>query len=150
MTLIELLWFMFWVGGGAVAGMKIALAIGFHTRTAGILSAVVGAVVSFTVIGVLTWLNDRINGHRPPCRCGLTGEFTAERDHGFMWTDRCRCGKRYIQRKGWLWFEVQEDNTAHLYLKQDIWGHWVPATEKDIANKRLQRYAGSAALHRRG
>src|SRR5687767_5351361 len=134
MTLIELLWFMFWIGGGALAGSGITSLFAPEYSVGG---GVVGALLGVGAIFTIGHLGSRFGRKHPPCRCGKDEgqDFKHVRDPEWEFVTQCSCGRRFLMRKGWLWFEILPEARAMLYLQRDFWGHWIPATEKNKANK---------------
>lgn len=139
MTLIELLVFLFWVVGGAWAGHNVAqllapAQIGSFTVGGGLLAL-------FMLFFGMPWFFSKFD-HQPNCRCGgkQYEDFEIKEDPDWGYVHKCKkCGARYLMRKGFLWFEILQDNSAGLFLKQDFLCKWKQATEEEIANKRFQR-----------
>lgn len=142
MTLIELLWFLFWIGGGALAGSQVTSLFAPDYSVAG---GVTGALLGAGAILAIGQVGSRMDRKHAPCRCGKDEwrDFKAVVDPDWQFVAQCACGLRYVMRNGWLWFEIAPDNRARLYMQRDFWGHWIPATEKNKANKAVQRTGAS-------
>jgi hypothetical protein len=141
MNLIELLWFLFIVGGGACAGFKVA-ALFSSNPSVRIVSGIIGALVSLGTFFLLFYFSDRESQKQPPCRSGKSSredfKYEKDADWGYI-VDKCQCGLRYFKRAGWLWYEILPDGNARLYMQRDFWGNWKPATERNKARKALKR-----------
>ncbi len=142
MTLFELLSFMFWIGGGAIAGSNVSSMFAPEYSVGG---GVAGALLGLGSIFMIGLLGRRQNRKHAPCRCGKNEwrDFKLVRDPDWEIADQCCCGLRYVMRKGWLWFEILPEGKATLYMQQDFWGHWIPATETNKANKTIQQTGSS-------
>jgi hypothetical protein len=142
MTLIELLWFLFWIGGGAVASSRITSLFAPQYSAAG---GVAGALLGIGAVFTIGQISRRMNRKHAPCKCGKDEwrEFKAVRDPDWQFVTQCACGLRYLMRKGWLWFEIRPDGSAIIYMQRDFWGRWRPATERNKANKTVQRTGAS-------
>jgi hypothetical protein len=138
MTLIELLTFLFLIGGGALAGRNVTSLFAPKYWAEGAVAGVLLSVGAFFVIGYLT---NRLTRKHAPCRCGKDElrDFKVVRDTNWKFVMQCSCGLRYLMRKGWLWYEILPDGNAILYMQRDFWCRWIPATDKNKSNKTVQR-----------
>jgi hypothetical protein len=90
MNLIELLWFLFIVGGGACAGFKVAALFSLKPSII-VVSGIIGVLVSFGTFFLLFYFNDKKNQKHPPCRCGKNSwkDFKHEKDKDWRFVHKC-------------------------------------------------------------
>ncbi len=110
---IQLLLFMFFVGAGAYLGQEL---VGGFSGVA--LGALVG-VFARLALGLLA-------GGWPPCSCGNdeVARFDLVERTPDQWLWKCQqCGKSYdLKRRDW--FEILEDGTPVLRMRQQLRGSW--------------------------
>ena len=136
MTLIELLVFLFIFGGSAYAGHQIGMLVAPSNVGAWTAAGPITAVIVMFMIG---FVGRRFNDE-PKCECGRSGGLEGWRVHpdpNWSFTIHCPCGRRYVQRKGLLFFEVISEDTAILVAVKNFWGRWRPPTEQQTANNTL-------------
>lgn len=141
LTCIELFFFLFFFFGGVYAGDGIlSLIVPGHP----ILGAGLGIVAVFAIMLFLTHLHDRETMRHPSCRCGKNKrrDFRVLRDPDWGLVSQCSCGLRYEMRRGWLWFEILQNNRAVLYMQRNFWGHWILASEKNKAKRTIRQPKG--------
>jgi hypothetical protein len=131
-NLFQLIWLALFVGGGAYIGKGI---------TSGWVGPIVGAMAGYVALIAIGNLQARELGKSPQCRCGVQewGHFKVLTDDHWHFVHLAECGRRYLMRKGYLWFEVHENNTPVLTQIRDFWGNWREPTEREIASKRFGR-----------
>ena len=139
MTIFELLIFVFFVGGGALAAHNIGqLAAPAHAAWFTASGAIVGLFLPFG----FGWLAEKFDDW-PHCRCGgkLYEDFDLITQRaGYEFIHQCnKCGCCYVMRKGFLWFEMLEDDSTRLFLKRGFLGKWRQTAENEIANRRYKR-----------
>ena len=116
MNVIDLTWFLLFVGGGLVAGSQFG----------GVIGACCGGMAGW----VLLWLVSKINSWEmskiPACedgRCKSWDDYTLlpEAAGGCF---QCRCGHRYLMRGGQRFLKVRLDGSTERYMKRTFWGDW--------------------------
>ncbi|MDR2636821.1 MAG: hypothetical protein LBB55_00625 [Zoogloeaceae bacterium] len=120
MTLIEMLVFLFFVGGGAYGGISIAAALG-----AGVLGVAIGALSGafflFVVLPLGFYWQDK---HTPVCVCGA--QFS-DNSHDSTYTCNA-CNQSYQFIKGDLVSLISPDGTLIPYMRRDFWCYWRPVS----------------------
>lgn len=93
MTLIELLWFLFWIGGGALAASQSTSLFAPEYSVAG---GVAGALLGVGAIFFIARLRSRMDRQHAPCRCGKDAwrDFKSVADPDWRFVTQCACGLR--------------------------------------------------------
>lgn len=125
MNLIDLFWILFFIGGGAFAGLRLG----------GWLGALLGAVTGYLLLVAIRNAVARENSQTPVCACGGTWEqFHHEResDH-FLY--RCTvCGRRYEMLRGSIWRELTPEGEYVLRMRRHFLGKWRAVTARAEAD----------------
>ncbi len=131
MNLIDLMWIILFVGGSAVAGAWTG------TGWLGIIS---GGIAGYLLLIIIANLNARQQNEAPCCQCHVQrwDHYKIVRDDVWGCVFLSECGHRYIKRKGFLWFEIQEQNAPVLVQIRTFLGHWRTPKETEIVNHKYR------------
>jgi len=141
MNLVELLFVMAvpFAGAFIVAGIASAIAAVTGTYTQGLpgRAGTIGGGATFVALLVWRWWFRKMDRLWPTCRCGnsdlLDFEPASARKLANIW--KCNSGNRYCYATSRLWFEVDEQDVARLFMKRSFLGHWREATEQEVLNQ---------------
>ena len=138
------LWFVFWIGGGALCGGSLVAFIAPSLSTVG---GVVGGLAGFGIAFLVGNLGRWQNRKHPPCRCGKDNwaDFTLDTDPTWGSVHKCACGLRYVMGEGWLWCEILPNGRPQHYARRGFWGNWNLVAKKDKANETAEPIADSRA-----
>lgn len=116
MTLIELFWFVFFVGGGGFAGFRLG----------GFLGALVGAPAGLLLSYAITRAADWEDSQTPVCVCGAAWEELRDEWEGSNLLHRCTvCGRRYEMRHP-VWLELTPEGESVPRMRRSFLGKWRP------------------------
>ena len=118
MNLIDLTWFLLFLGGGVVTG----------SRYGGVIGACWGGMAGWGLLWLVCTLNSWELGKMPICEDGKCKSWD---DYNFLPYEaggcfQCRCGHRYLMRAGRRFLKVQPDGSTSRYMKRSFWNHWRP------------------------
>lgn len=115
MTLIELFWFIYFVGGGAFAGWRLGGWLG------ALLGAPAGLLLLYAIARVVDWENSQT----PICACGGTWEELPYEWEGDNLLHRCTlCGRRYKMLRNVYWRELTPKGESVLRTRRHFLGKW--------------------------
>jgi hypothetical protein len=116
MNLIDLFWFLFFVGGGAIAGWRLAGAAG----------GAVGGGLGWCLIYLVARLNSYQSSKMPGCECGAPWKTLALEKHpSFDYVYRCvACSRAYDIQSGKRWYRVTGTDERVPIARRTFWGNW--------------------------
>lgn len=135
MNTFELLWFLFWLGGGGMLGYYVGYVPGM----------LVGVGVGFAASYLFSRVLVPHPNDWPACECGSPWASLLLEEHPiYSWVHRCNnCGAAYVMRKGTTWSCVLADGTTTLSMTRNWPGRWKSVqvtgmTSNEPPNKPLQ------------
>ena len=113
MNLIDLFWILFFIGGGAFAGLRLGGWLG------ALLGAVAGYLLLVAIQNAVAWENSKT----PACVCGGTWEQFRDEQEGDHFLRRCMvCGRRYEMLRGSVWRELTPEGEYVLRMRRHFLG----------------------------
>jgi hypothetical protein len=118
MNAFDLFWFLYFVGGGAVAGWRLA----------GIAGGAVGGGLGCCLLYLIARLNSYQSSRMPNCECGAPWETLALEKHASLdYVYRCTtCCRAYDIQSGARWYLVIGTDELVLIARRTFWGNWRP------------------------
>jgi hypothetical protein len=122
MSVIELFWFLYFEGGGAVAGWRLA----------GVAGGVVGGGLGCCFLYLMARLSSYESSRMPGCECGAPWATLVFEKHASLGhVHRCAtCSRTYDIQSGTRWYLMTGTDELVLIARRTFWGNWRPEPNK--------------------